>query len=164
MIKTGGNSRGGSSPFVPSLGFLALLVAHIVLPFASPFAVGTYASTTSATTNLGASSALHHLRPPGLGASSGLTATLTADEIQASGLQQRSPLLSRVLSHLNPAGSRNASTAWKSGEYNATLVSKLLFSYLCSELCRSHRELRLFSTLQRKPKLIQFLGIFLLNL
>jgi hypothetical protein len=129
MIKTGGNSRGGSSPFVPSLGFLALLVAHIVLPFASPFAVGTYASTTSATTNLGASSALHHLRPSGLGASSGLTATLTADEIQASGLQQRSPLLSRVLSHLNPAGSRNASTAWKSGEYNATLVSKLLFSY-----------------------------------
>ncbi|KAI2505275.1 hypothetical protein MHU86_9177 [Fragilaria crotonensis] len=127
MIKTGGNSRGGSSQFVPSLGFLALLVAHIVLPFASPFAVGTYASTTSATTNLGTSSALHHLRPPGVGASSGLAATSTAEEIQSS--RQRKPLLTKVLTYLNRAGSPNASIAWKSGEYNATLVSKLLFSY-----------------------------------
>ena len=143
MEKFGGNNRVRSSPCVSSLGFLALLVAHIVLPFASPFAVGTYASTTSATTNLGASSAPHlHRRRPRLEASSGSTTTLAKEEVHTSGARQRSGLLRKVLAYWNRGDGADASLAWKSGEKNATLVSRLLFSYASSLVdLASEREL-----------------------
>ena len=131
MATTSGSSRGGTSPFVSSLGLLALLVAHIVLPFASPFAVGTYASTTSASSNLGSSSASAslHRRRPRLDASSGLASKSAEETLHSPGAQQRSPLLRKVLTYLNRGVAPDAALVWKSGEYNATLLSQLLFSY-----------------------------------
>ena len=93
---------------IPSLGFLALLVAHIVLPFASPFAVGTYASTTGAP------------RATTIRASAGVS-------VDTSSSKASNPFR-KALSYPNPTDGRDT-IDWKGGEYNATLISRLLFGY-----------------------------------
>lgn len=99
---------------MPSLGFLALLMAHIVLPFASPFATGTYASTAS----------VPH-RTTSIRAAAGVS---TDDIAASSSSSSSSNKLRKALSYLNPISSRDPN-AWKGAEYNATLPSRLLFSY-----------------------------------
>lgn len=88
---------------VPSLGFVALLVAHVVLPFASPFAVGTYASTTGSP------------RPTSVRAS----------------VESNNPVVSELSTppSLHTTNDPQRNTYWKGGEYNATFASQLLFAY-----------------------------------
>jgi hypothetical protein len=97
---------------ISSVGFVALLVAHIVLPFASPFAVGTYASTTG---------------------SPRLTSIRASVEVSLEDTTRKAgnPVLNALsrLPGLQSTNDTQSNTYWKGGEYNATFVSQLLFTY-----------------------------------
>jgi ABC transporter transmembrane region len=96
----------------PQIGFLILLTAHIVLPFASPFAVGIYASTSTV---------------PSSKWKNGLRSVLGTipDRISSRGGGR---------GNWNKQQSQRNSTIddWKLGESSSTIFSKLLFGYVTS--------------------------------
>lgn len=124
MTKRRKTSRGevGPRPLVA----MAFVVVQIVLPFASPFAVGTQASQTAYSVSPPPPPPRSPLDPAkNIRASAGVSLQASASASVAPGKRRNS--LRQIVAELNPFRSHREYV--KGGEYNTTLPSRLLFRY-----------------------------------
>lgn len=111
--------RRKSSGALRPLATMAFVMVQIVLPFASPFAVGT--QSTSAASSVTAADMV----PKNIRASARVSVQMST----ASAAPEKHSSIRKFMSTLNPL-SRSLDDSWKGGENNSTLPSQLLFRYV----------------------------------
>lgn len=102
--------RGRRQPSVVSIVFM---MANVLLPFASPFAVGKFTAATSVAQSVSARKTAENIR-----AAAGVSIEST----------QQTGAFRRFLASMNPTSGKNDGR-WKGGEFNATIPARLLFRY-----------------------------------
>jgi hypothetical protein len=91
---------------------MAFAMVQIVLPFASPFAVGTQSSSAA------------DMVPQNIRATAGISIQMST----VSAAPEKRNSIRKFMSKINPS-SRLPDDSWKGGEYNSTIPSQLLFRY-----------------------------------
>ena len=101
---------------------IVTLLAHLLLPLASPFSLSRFTAATSAAQSASSRQPYTNIR-----AAAGVVVENDQHTVSSSSAASTSRLL-RFLANLNPVGVKT-NNRWKGGEHNATIPTRLLFRY-----------------------------------